>query len=58
MTTHDNVDVVHNSDVVILAVKPPQVRKVTAEIAPSLSRDQLLVSIALGITIRSIESVG
>ncbi|GMR32763.1 hypothetical protein PMAYCL1PPCAC_02958, partial [Pristionchus mayeri] len=56
-TTHENTEVTHKSDVVFLAVKPPHVSKVTSEIAPSFSRDQLLVSIALGITIRNIESL-
>jgi len=56
-TTHDNVEVIHKSDVIFVAVKPPNVSKVAAEIAPSFSRDQLLVSIALGITIRNIESL-
>ncbi|VDO16483.1 unnamed protein product [Haemonchus placei] len=57
MTTHDNSEVVHNSDVVFFAVKPPHVGKVAAEIAPSLTREQLVVSIALGITIRNIETL-
>ncbi|KAK6760424.1 hypothetical protein RB195_021769 [Necator americanus] len=56
-TTHDNTEVAHKSDVVFLAVKPPYVNKVTSEIAPILSREQLVVSIALGITIRNIESL-
>ncbi|KAL6724689.1 hypothetical protein Aduo_019553 [Ancylostoma duodenale] len=56
-TTHDNTEVAHKSDVVFLAVKPPHVSKVTSEIAPILSREQLVVSIALGITIRNIESL-
>ncbi|XGW22681.1 hypothetical protein V3C99_005133 [Haemonchus contortus] len=57
LTTHDNSEVVHNSDVVFFAVKPPHVSKVAAEIAPSLTREQLVVSIALGITIRNIETL-
>ncbi|CAI4227413.1 unnamed protein product [Auanema sp. JU1783] len=56
-TTHDNTEVVHKSDVVFLAVKPPHVSKVASEIAPILNREQLVVSIALGITIRNIESL-
>ena len=56
-TTHDNTEIAHRSDVIFLAVKPPLVRKVAAEIAPSLTKEKLIVSIALGITIRSIESV-
>ncbi|VDL69547.1 unnamed protein product [Nippostrongylus brasiliensis] len=56
-TTHDNSEVVHKSDVVFIAVKPPHVNKVASEIAPILNREQLVVSIALGITIRNIESL-
>lgn len=57
-TTHDNAEVVQKSDVVFLAVKPVHVSKVASEIAPALSKEHLVVSIALGITIRNIESVG
>ncbi|KAK5986008.1 Pyrroline-5-carboxylate reductase, partial [Trichostrongylus colubriformis] len=56
-TTHDNTEVIHKSDVVFIAVKPHHVSKVTSEIAPILNREQLVVSIALGITIRNIESL-
>ncbi|KAH7725337.1 NADP oxidoreductase [Aphelenchoides avenae] len=56
-TTHDNVEVVQKSEVVFVAVKPPLVSKITSEIAPTFRRDQLLVSIALGITIRYIETL-
>ncbi|CAI5454517.1 unnamed protein product [Caenorhabditis angaria] len=56
-TTHENAEVVQKSDVIFLAVKPVHVSKVTSEIAPALSREQLVVSIALGITIRNIESL-
>jgi len=56
-TTNDNVEISHKSDVIFLAVKPPLVRTVASEIAPSLSKDKLVVSIALGITIRTIESL-
>ncbi|CAJ0933701.1 unnamed protein product, partial [Mesorhabditis belari] len=56
-TTHENTEVVHKSDVVFLAVKPIHVPKVTSEIAPSVSRNHLLVSIAMGITIRNMEAL-
>jgi pyrroline-5-carboxylate reductase len=56
-TTHDNTEVSHNSDVIIVAVKPPHVSKVASEIAPIFRRDQLLVSIAMGIPIRFIETL-
>jgi pyrroline-5-carboxylate reductase len=55
--THDNVEVAHKCDVLFLAVKPHQVRKVVAEIAPSVNKDKLTISVALGVTIRAIEGV-
>uniref|UniRef100_A0AC35UH67 Pyrroline-5-carboxylate reductase n=1 Tax=Rhabditophanes sp. KR3021 TaxID=114890 RepID=A0AC35UH67_9BILA len=56
-TTFDNSEVVHNSDVVFIAVKPNYVSQVASEIAPVFERNHLLVSIALGITIRNIENL-
>ncbi|KAI6205034.1 Pyrroline-5-carboxylate reductase 3 [Aphelenchoides besseyi] len=56
-TTHDNVEVAHESDAVFVAVKPVHVSKVTSEIAPVVRRDHLLISIALGITLRYIETL-
>lgn len=56
-TTHDNVELVHKTNVVFIATKPPTVSKVASEIAPSLTKEHLLVSIAMGTTIRNIESV-
>ncbi len=55
--THDNVEVAHKCDIIILAVKPHIVRQVCAEIAPSITKEKLTVSVALGVTIRSIEGV-
>jgi pyrroline-5-carboxylate reductase len=40
--------VARENDVLILAVKPMHVSKVTSEIAPIFRRDHLLISIALG----------
>lgn len=56
-TTHDNVEVAHKSDAVFIAVKPSHVSKVAAEIAPAIRREHLIISIALGITLRYIETV-
>ncbi|KAI6192074.1 Pyrroline-5-carboxylate reductase 3 [Aphelenchoides bicaudatus] len=56
-TTHDNVEVAHKSETVFIAVKPMHVSKVAAEIAPAVRREHLLVSIALGITLRYIETL-
>uniref|UniRef100_A0A915BGB2 Pyrroline-5-carboxylate reductase n=2 Tax=Parascaris univalens TaxID=6257 RepID=A0A915BGB2_PARUN len=56
-TTHDNVELVHKTNVVFIATKPPTVSKVASEIAPSLTKEHLLISIAMGTTIRNIESL-
>lgn len=56
-TTYDNTEVVQRSNIVILAVKPPIVPKVLAEVAPSIQSTHLMVSIALGIPIRNLEQV-
>ncbi len=41
-------------DVVVLAVKPPQVKPVLREISPVLNADKVLISIAAGVTMESI----
>jgi len=49
------VDVVKQSEVVILAVKPQDFKELLAEIKPACSLDKLMISIAAGITIDYIE---
>ncbi|HVL48608.1 MAG TPA: pyrroline-5-carboxylate reductase [Candidatus Thermoplasmatota archaeon] len=44
------------ADVVILAVKPQILRRVAHEIAPAVTRDKLIVSIAAGLSTSTIES--
>ena len=51
-----NVDVIREADVVLLAVKPQIMAPVLAEIAPALSRRQLLVSIAAGVSTATIRA--
>lgn len=48
---------VEGADVVILGVKPAMIRDVLAEIAPALAPDAVVVSIAAGVTIASMEQV-
>ena len=55
ITYETNRDVVRHSDVVILAVKPQVMAAVTAEIGPMLSSDQLVISIAAGISLATLE---
>lgn len=50
-TTSDNKEVVRQSAIVILAVKPQNMDDVTNEIAPFITGEKLVVSIAAGITL-------
>ena len=52
-----NGDVAEQSDVTILAVKPNDVQRVMEEIAPVISRNKIIVSVAAGVPTRAIESV-
>jgi pyrroline-5-carboxylate reductase len=55
-TTAFNPDVAKFASVLILAVKPDQVAPLLLEIAPQLTEEHLLISIAAGVTLSSIES--
>lgn len=54
--TTDNLEAVESTDSVLLAVKPIVVDEVLLEIGASLIPDQLLISVAAGVTIDHIES--
>jgi len=51
-----NLDVVDNSDIIVLAVKPQIMETVLKELAPHLDLSKLLISIAAGISLATIES--
>lgn len=55
--TEDNKEVVSKSDMVVLAVKPSVVSPVLKEVSQAVSKDKIVVSIAAGIPISSIEQV-
>jgi pyrroline-5-carboxylate reductase len=55
-TSSDNQSVVKWANVVVLAVKPQVIDRVLDDIAPALGPDALVISIAAGVPIRSIES--
>ena len=52
-----NTDVVRNSRVVIVAVKPYQVVDVLQEVAPAVTADHIFISVAAGITIDTMQKV-
>jgi pyrroline-5-carboxylate reductase len=54
--TSSNVEVVSTSDIVILAVKPQNMGSVLDEIAPAVTEEKTVVSIAAGITLAYLES--
>lgn len=52
----DNADAIQDADVVVLAVKPQAMKAVCEAIRPSLKPNQLVVSIAAGITCASMNN--
>ena len=54
-TAENNLETARNSDIVILAVKPGQVKVVLKEIAPAITADHLVISVAAGIKISFLE---
>ena len=53
----NNKDILDRNQVVILAVKPQILPNVLKEIAPSVTEDHLMISVAAGMTLSKIESV-
>jgi pyrroline-5-carboxylate reductase len=56
-TTHLNSEVVTKSNMVVIAVKPNTVQKVLTEVKDYVSKDKLMVSIAAGVTLSTLEKV-
>jgi pyrroline-5-carboxylate reductase len=50
-TFDSNADVIENSDVVVLAVKPQMMAAVLAELRPLITPDHLVVSVAAGVSL-------
>jgi pyrroline-5-carboxylate reductase len=56
ITAGDNREVVKASDMIIVATKPAQVPEVLSEVADLVTVDRLVVSIAAGVTLATIQS--
>jgi pyrroline-5-carboxylate reductase len=55
-TTMDNHQLLRESDVVVLAVKPQVIDRVLTEVGADVRADQLIVSVAAGVPIDALES--
>lgn len=55
--TESNAEVANNAGIIFVAVKPNDVEAVLKQTAESLTKDNLVVSIAAGVTIASLEAV-
>ncbi len=51
----DNLGAVKEADIVILSVKPQNMAKLLEKLAPSLNKDQLVISVAAGVPIAYLE---
>ena len=56
-TTINNIDVVKNSNILLFAVKPFVLRNVLEEIKPYITNKHIIISIAAGISINTIEEI-
>ncbi len=55
--TSDNVEAVKNSDTVILAVKPFQIKEILESITPALGANHILISVVTGISLEEMHTV-
>ncbi len=54
VTTHDNLEVVRQSDIIVYAVKPQILGMVLKQTAPVLDESKLIISIAAGVPLAAI----
>ncbi len=52
-----NPSVARKADILILAVKPQNIREVLTDIAPEVTRDKLVISIAAGVKLQTIQDL-
>lgn len=56
-TTANNIEVAKNAQIILFAVKPFVLRDVLEEIKPYINKDKVILSIAAGISIKTIEEI-
>ena len=56
-TTVDNKEVVSKNEVVYIATKPNIVPEILEEVSSAVTKNNLIISVAAGITTRTIEQV-
>ncbi|KAF7237183.1 Pyrroline-5-carboxylate reductase 3 [Varanus komodoensis] len=56
-TTHCNLEVVENCTVVFLATKPHILPAVLREVAPAVTSDHMVISMAAGVTLQTLEEM-
>lgn len=56
-TTQCNRTIVEQSDIFVLAVKPNMVRRILRDVYSSINNDHLLISIAAGISLNTLQEV-
>lgn len=56
-TSDKNIEVVKNANIILFAVKPFVLRDVLNEIKPYITKDHIILSIAAGISIKTIEEI-
>lgn len=56
-TTQCNRSVVDSNNVVVLAVKPNIVRKILRDVYPAVTNDHLILSLAAGISLDTLQEV-
>jgi len=56
LVTSNNLKAIKNRQIIILAVKPQKMQELLEEISSSVKKNQLIVSIAAGVTIKNIEN--
>ena len=53
--TNNNIEAISDAKVIIIAVKPHQTGNILGEIGPSLKKDQIIVSVVTGVSIKEIK---